>query len=105
MISKLFLVLLLIAPVGCISRVETPTPARPPTLPVATGIPVTPTPNATAAALAAAPTATVETLATPTDVAEMFGEAGDLLKAYQPPDTGPQPLYAALARGIGEFMQ
>lgn len=88
--------------VGCVSSPPTPTSVPAPTLPIATGIPVTPRPATPRAQ--AAPTATVETLPTPENEADMFREAGDLLKVYQPPDTDPKPLYDALAKGIGEFL-
>lgn len=105
MLSKyLALVLLPILAVACVSTPDTPTALPPPSLPVATGIPVTPRPNLTRAAQAAQPTATVAAQPTPEDAAAMFAAAGELLKNYQPPDTDPQPLYDALARGIGEFL-
>lgn len=87
---------------GCVSTRATPTAAPPPTLPIATGIPVTPRPNTPGAA--SAPTATVETLPTPENAAGMFAEAGELLANYQPPETDSRALYGALARGIGEFL-
>ncbi len=93
--------LILISLAGCVSTRATPTPLPPATLPIATGIPVTPKSNTPAAA---APTATVETLPTPENVNDMFSAAGELFKTYQPPDSDPQPLYDALARGIGEFL-
>lgn len=99
--KSVFLATLLIL-AGCVSTPATPTAVPPPTLPIATGIPVTPRPNATRPP--AAPTATVETLPTPDNVNELFGEASDLLKGYQPPDADPQPLYEALAKGIGGFL-
>lgn len=86
---------------GCVSTRATPTTAPAPTLPAATGIPVTPRPRATGIVL---PTATVETLPTPENVAEMFAEANGLLPGYQPPEADPKPLYDALARGIGDFL-
>ncbi|MBI4674899.1 MAG: hypothetical protein HY741_24935 [Chloroflexi bacterium] len=79
-------------------------PPPPPSLPVATGIPVTPRPNLTRAAQTALPTATVAAQPTPENAADMFADAGARLKEYQPPETDPQPLYSALARGIGEFL-
>lgn len=87
--------------VGCVSSRATPTAAPAPTLPAATGIPVTPRPKATGVVL---PTATVETLPTPENVGGLFAKANDLLAEYQPPDTDPRPLYDALALGIGEFL-
>jgi hypothetical protein len=90
--------------VGCASTIQEPTAAPPATLPIATGIPVTPQSAATRVAQSAEPTATVETLPTPTNGKELFREAGDLLKAYQPPDTDPTPLYDALARGTIGFL-
>lgn len=97
-----FLITALILLAGCVSSRPTPTPAPLATLPLATGIPVTPKSNAPRAQ--GAPTATVETLPTPLNVAELFSETSRLLASYQPPDTDPQPLYDALAQGIGEFL-
>lgn len=79
-----------------------PPPSPPPTLPRATGIPVTPRPNTPRATTL--PTATVETLPTPENALEMFADANALLEQYQPPESDPQPLYDALADGIGEFL-
>src|SRR5689334_17242465 len=91
--------------IGCVSTGQpaTSTPP-PPTLPIATGIPVTPTTNATRAAQTAAPTATVETLPTPENTSAMFQPLADLFKTYQPPDSDPKPLYNALANGVTQFL-
>ncbi len=97
-----FLVALLFL-AGCVSTRATPTALPPSTLPIATGIPVTPkssAPNSTAL-----PTATVETLPTPENASALFSEANEILKQYQPPQTEPKALYDALARGIGEFLR
>lgn len=102
MLTRITILAALVLLASCVSSRPTPTPAPPPTLPVATGIPVTPRPATPR--IAAAPTATVETLPTPDNVAEMFGEASRLFKAYQPPETDPKPLYDALGQGIGEFL-
>jgi len=96
--------LILLGAVGCVSTLETPTALPPPTLPIATGIPSTPTPNLTRTAQAALPTATVEAKATPTNTAEMFAQAAAELKKYQPPESDPQALYDALARGASDFL-
>lgn len=97
-----FMMLLLF--VGCVSSLETPSALPPPTLPLATGVPVTPRPNYTRTAQALLPTATVEAKPTPEDTAQMFAAAADALKNYQPPQSDPQPLYDALAQGIGDFL-
>lgn len=102
MLKRFVLCLILISLASCVSTVTTPTRAPLPTLPAATGIPVTPKPQTPRAA--AAPTATVETLPTPENVPEMFSEASDLLKNYQPVETDPKPLYDALAKASGEFL-
>lgn len=88
--------------VSCVSTIPTPTALPPATLPIATGIPITPKPATLRAQ--AAPTATVETLPTPENAADMFADASNLLKTYQPPEVDPKPLYDALAAGIGEFL-
>lgn len=95
----LFAILLLFA--GCVSTRATPTLAPAPTLPAATGIPVTPRPKATGVVL---PTATVETLPTPDTVAEMFADANALLPLQQGPDTDPKALADALANGAADFL-
>ena len=97
-------IFVLMLSVGCVSTLETPSALPPPTLPIATGIPVTPKPNLTRAAQAALPTATVETKPTPQDTSKMFAAAAEALKNYQPPESDAQPLYDALAQGIGEFL-
>lgn len=102
MLTRIAFVTALVLLAGCVSSRPTPTPALLPTLPVATGIPVTPKLNAPRAQ--GEPTATVETLPTPVNVTELFGEASRLLAMYQPPETDPQPLYDALAHGVGEFL-
>jgi hypothetical protein len=78
---------------------------RPPTLPIATGIPVTPQVKPTRPGKKATPTATVEAQPTPANVAAMFGEAGSRMRTYQPPDTDSKPLFDALARGMMLFLQ
>ncbi len=98
--TAFFAILILLA--SCVSTRPTPTLSPPPTLPIATGIPVTPKP--TSARNQGAPTATVETLPTSENTAALFAKASELLKQYQPPETDPQPLYDAFARGIGEFL-
>lgn len=88
--------------VSCVSTRATPTSTPPATLPFATGIPVTPRPTVPKAT--PEPTATVETLPTPDNAAEMFAPAVTLLKAYKPPDTDPKALYDALAKASGDFL-
>lgn len=98
-VSFLFLVALM---AGCVSTRATPTSTPPATLPIATGIPVTPRP--TVPKPTAEPTATVETLPTPDNAAELFAPAVKLLKSYQPPDADPKALYDALAKASGDFL-
>lgn len=105
MLSKyLAFILLPFIAVACVSTLDTPTALPPPSLFIATGIPVTPRPNLTRAAQAAQPTATVAAQPTPENASALFADASDLLKNYQPPETDPQSLYEALAHGIGEFL-
>lgn len=89
---------------GCVSAPETPTQPPPPTLAVATGIPVTPRASATQPPQSAAPTATVQTLPTPENTKEIFAHAGELLAAYKPPESDPGELYDALATDAGRFL-
>lgn len=96
--------MLLLAAAGCVSTLETPSALPPPTLPVATGVPVTPRPNYTRTAQALLPTATVETKPTPPDTAALFAPAADALASYHPPESDPQDLYDALAQGSGKFL-
>lgn len=98
-IGFLFALMLL---ASCVSSRAAPTLTPPPTLPAATGIPVTPKPNTPRAS--AEPTATVETLPTPENVADMFRAASAELKNYKPPESDPKSLYDTLAKGIGEFL-
>ncbi|HZQ09801.1 MAG TPA: hypothetical protein VFD70_24705, partial [Anaerolineae bacterium] len=104
MIRQFVLLILVILAVGCVSNVETPTSPPPPTLPVATGIPVTPKPESSSAAGTPAPTETVETLPTPQNTVELFRPFGDLLKNYQPPPSDPKALYDMLANGVTQFL-
>jgi len=99
---RLVFFLSLITLASCVSTRATPPPSPPPTLPIATGIPVTPKPQTPHAQ--AAPSATVETLPTPENAAEIFRGVSDELKNYKPPESDPKLLYDALARGIGEFL-
>ncbi len=89
---------------GCVSALETPSALPPPSLPIATGVPVTPRPNYTRTAQALLPTATVEIKPTPADASVMFAPAAEALKNYQPPESDPQTLYDALARGASDFL-
>src|SRR5438876_498534 len=105
MLRWFVLFLFLVSLIGCVSAGASPTSTPPPpTLPFATGIPVTPTTNATRAAQTAAPTSTVETLPTPENTAAMFQPLADLFKTYQPPNSDPKPLYDALANGVTQFL-
>lgn len=104
MLKSLAGVLFLLAAVGCVSTLETPSALPPPTLPIATGVPITPRPNYTRTAQAQLPTATVETKPTPQDTAALFGPAAAALANYHPPESDPQVLYDALAQGIGKFL-
>lgn len=104
MVKFLAGMLFLLAAVGCVSTLETPSALPPPTLPVATGVPVTPRPNYTRTAQALLPTATVVTKPTPPDTAALFAPATDALASYHPPESDPQDLYDALAQGSGKFL-
>lgn len=95
---------LLLTITSCVSALETPVALPNPTLPIATGIPVTPRPNLTRAAQAAQPTATVAIKPTPQDTAKIFAPVAAALAQYQPPTSDPQILYDALAQSIGEFL-
>ncbi len=97
-------IFLIIFMTGCVSALETPSALPPPTLPRATGVPVTPRPNYTRTAQALQPTATVEAKPTPEDASAMFASAAQALKNYQPPESDPQALYDALARGASDFL-
>jgi hypothetical protein len=99
--TRILFVVTLLALGGCISTRPTPTPLPAPTLPAATGIPVTPRPDLT---MEAQPTATVETLPTPDNVTELFATVNERLAVYTPPETDPTGLYSALAFAAGEFL-
>lgn len=104
-LSRIFIGIIFVAlTVSCVSTLETPGALPPPTLPIATGVPVTPRPNYTRTAQALLPTATVETKPTPEDASAIFAPAAEALKNYQPPESDPQALYAALARGASDFL-
>lgn len=90
--------------VGCVSTPETPSALPPPTLPIATGVPVTPRPNYTRTAQAALPTATVETKPTPEDITTLLAPVADAFAEYQPPESDPRALYDVLAQSIGDFL-
>lgn len=95
---------LLLTVTSCVSALETPAALPNPTLPIATGIPVTPRPNLTRAAQAALPTATVAIKPTPQNAEKIFAPAAAALAEYQPPESDPRILYDALAQSIGEFL-